>query len=471
MEGERDTDADPAAAAGVSRAALRLRLRPRALRESFRQHWSHRQSRNAYYLQLNSITGAFAGLLFWLVVVRLYTLPQRDIGIGLGAINLATALALVAKGGLDVALLRHAPRTDRRGALRLLGLSLATGLAALAGLTALLLLTPAVAGAVAPDVDPHDIALVAILAALLVATWLGDALFLAEGQAKASFQRNLVLHGTRLVTPALVLAIALPFPVPVSWGLAIALSGIAALLFLRGLPDHRGDEAPVEVPRGEFLRTAGHNITGNAAEFVPGLLLVPLVLQMRGPLAAAYFGIAWTGASALFMLSAAITRSTFAEMSRRQDTAAALRHGARQHFLTVVPAAVVAVLLAPWLLGLFGPEYAAQGLGVFLLLAASVVLVAPVYLYMSLLRSQEHRLALLAFPATLLAVLFATGPWLLERYGLTGVGIAWVLAYAPLALVSVWGLHRAMRPAGARAAPQARAKPGARRREVSHGPP
>jgi O-antigen/teichoic acid export membrane protein len=217
---------------------------------------------------------------------------------------------------------------------------------------------------------------------------------------------------------------------------------------LRTMPDHRepaGHAHALHVPPRAFLRSAARNITGSASEFLPGLLLPPLVLQLQGPQPSAYFYIAWTGASTLFLLSAAICRSAFAEMSRLGPESAPrlLRRAARHHLVIVAPLALAAMASAPLVLGLFGPGYRAQGLGVFLLLAGSVALVAPVYLFLALLRFREERVLLVAYPAVNVALLFLLAPPLEDRAGLAGVGLAWLLTHTPLALYALLRLRRA----------------------------
>lgn len=466
-----DMAADARTAPPIRGSALR------AVPRRLRAHWGDRHYRNGYYLMLNSAAGAAAGLLFWLVLVRWYAIPVRDIGIGLAMISLSTAFALVAKGGLDAALVRHVPRATRKEGLRLLELGVTTGFAGVGvGVLALALLPRL--GVHIAGLTSGAFALFGVLGALLVVTWLQDAHFLAEGEARFSFYRNLVLHAARLATPALVVALALPYPIPVAWGLALAASAVVALVLLPRLPDYRDGPSPARHPDGPehthaehiparaFLGTAARNVAGSAAEFLPGLLLAPLVLHMEGPEAAAHFGIAWTGASMLFLLSAAICRSTFAEMSRQGDHGRHLRKAVRHHLLIVAPAALAAMALSPLLLGLFGPGYAARGQGVFLLFAASVVLLAPVYLYLALLRSREDRVLLVAFPALLVAALFLLAGPLENELGLLGVGVAWVLAHAPLAGFAAARLAREMKPDPRREA--ARDEP---RREVTHAAP
>ncbi|HEV8361523.1 MAG TPA: hypothetical protein VGR28_13820 [Candidatus Thermoplasmatota archaeon] len=419
------------------------RMLPDLLRRALAPFASHRQARDGNYLMLNAIVGAGAGVAFWIAVVRAFAFTPAEVGVGVAVISLATALALVSKLGLDAALVRHVPRAGYRRSLRLLALATALGaLAAVAGAA----LVVGGAGAFVDLGVPRaawGAGLIALLAALLVVTWLQDAVFLAVGEARRIFHRNLVLHGARLLTPGLLAALALPLAVPLAWGLAVGLSALAGLVMLRALPRAPAAAPTAAVPTRTFLRSAARNMAGSGAEFVPALLLPPLVLHLHGPEAAAPFGLAWAAASVLYLLSAALARSAFAEMSRGGAEAKALRHAVRHHLAAVAPALVAAMVLGPWALRFLGEGYAAAGVGVFWLLAASTVLVAPVHLYLALLRSREARWELTVFPAVLVVALLSLAPVMGARFGGEGVALAWVVVHVPLAAYAALRLHRA----------------------------
>lgn len=406
--------------------------------QSLREQWRQPQHRNAWYLALNNVTAAATGLLFWFLLARVAALPARDVGIGYAIVALGTTIGVVAKGGLDTALLRTVPGAAREEASSLLWFGAGIGsLVALALCLGLALLGRRGLGI--PALGAGGWLMVAAISVLLLVTWLQDAYFLAEGHARFSWQRNLVLSGARLLLPLPILALALPLPVPTVWALALAASALAAAGFGRRIPPRDGRR----VPRREFLASAARNATGSAAEFLPGLLLSPMVLAIDGPAAAAYFGIAWTAASLLFLTSAAISRSALADILRSGGSPkAAVRRGALQNLCTVAPAAVCGIVLAPRLLSVFGTAYGVQGAGVFALLCLSAFLVAPVYLYLAVLRAGERPVALVLFPLVMVAALLVLAPLLGSRLGLPGVGLAWVAANTPFALYALWKLAR-----------------------------
>jgi O-antigen/teichoic acid export membrane protein len=407
------------------------------------------QHRNAYYLMLNTATAAAGGLVFWLLLARISGRPPADIGLGYALIALGTIVGVLAKGGLDTALLRSVPGASRRAAAGLLRLGLGLGVS-MALLIALSFALVSRAGGALGAISPLGWGLVAAIGALLAMTWLQDAYFLAEGDARLCFWRTLAFSAARILLPIPLVALALPDPAALGWALALAASAAVAAGLAMRLPGRQG----MPVARNQFLASAARNVAGSAAEFLPGLLLAPLALAIDGPAAAAYFGVAWTVASLLFLASAAISRSALAQMVRRGSAMPdVLRRGVLQHVAVVAPCAVAAAALAPTLLSLFGATYARQGTPALLILCASVVVVAPSYLYLAVLRARDRSLGLAAFPVAMGIALSVLAPTLESRFGVSGIAGAWLIANAPFGAYAAWRIRREAWGVKAHAAP------------------
>jgi O-antigen/teichoic acid export membrane protein len=419
---------------GTSKGSHRWRL-PQVLRS----HLAERQHRTAYFLTLSNLLGAATGVLFWLLLVRVAGLDPTLIGIGYSVVALGTLVGLLAKGGLDTAILLKVPASASADGRRLLtiGFGVAT-------CVAILMTTVLAASALGfgffPDLDGLAWVLVGVIAVLLVLTWLQDAYFVALGQAGRSLERNFVLSVGRLMLPLPVVLLAFAQPVPLTWALALGASAAVGLVRIRTMPQRTGRT----VPGSEFFRTAARNVSGGAAEFLPGLLLVPLVLLLEGPEAAAYFGIAWTAAALLFQISGAIGRGALAQMVQAgpAGTRSAVRKGAMQHLWLVAPLTIAVGLLAAPLLSIFGAAYASNGAGVLAILCASILVVAPAWLYLAVLRSQDRTWPLVALPVALLLALVVLAPLLGARYGLVGIAFAWFLANTPFGLYGAVQLSR-----------------------------
>lgn len=422
--------ADPGAPAGVD---PRFEPSSPSRLQSLLRTLSHPQHRNTAFLFLNMGAQAVAGVLFWLVLTRGLDLDPATIGIGYSVIALGTIAAVIAKGGLDTALLRHAPTTDRRGANGLLALGTVLGSA-----VALLACLVMVATGFWSELDAADWGLAAAIGVLLLAMWLQDALFLAEGRAGSSALRNLVASVARVALPLALIALGVPRLVAVAWGLSLLGAAAVGWLMVLRLPPRAGPA----IQRRTFLASARRNVAGGAAEFLPGLLLAPLVLATRGADAAAHFGMAWTIAAMLFTASSAASRSALATLVKEPGRVPqAIRRASLQHAALIAPAAVALIALSPFVLRVFGDSYAREASVALALLAVSIAFVAPATLYLSLLRARDSGRALILYPLALLTVLALLAPALAAQWGVTGVAAAWLLANLPFGAWAAWQLH------------------------------
>lgn len=399
------------------------------------------QHRNAYYLMLSQAAAAAAGLLFWWLLTAVADVGADRVGVGYAIVSMGATVGVLAKGGFDAALVRTVPEASSAEGRRLLWFaSLLASAIAIAAAVGLGLASPLTG--FLPDFGLAGWALVAAIGALMVTTWLQDAYFMGEGDAKHSFHRNAVLSGARMVLPLPVIALALPQPVALSWGLALGVSALAAGVAAVRMPAREGRS---RIPRGAFLRRSLRNVTGGAAQFLPGLLLVPMILVINGPEAAGFFGIAWTAANLLFLVSSAIGRSALAEMAGEdppQEEAEAIRKGTLQHLWIVAPAAAIGILFAPTWMGIFGADYAARASTAFRILCASVAFVAPFYLYLAVLRARDDPGPLIVFPLLMILALFLLAPPMNARWGFSGVAVAWFVANVPFGLYAAGKLSQ-----------------------------
>lgn len=404
--------------------------------------FGHAQHRNAFYLVLSTAIATAAGIVFWLLFTRVAGLDTASIGIGFVLVALATIIAVVAKGGLDAALVRTVPGSSRAEGARLLRLGTMTGIVAAVALTAAIALLWE-ASHVQPALGLQAWSMVAAMAVLLLTTWLQDAYFLGCGDAGPTARRTLVFSLVRIALPIPIVLIGFTQPVALAWLLALGVSALVGLASVARIAPREGRR----VPSKEFLRSALWNVPGSAADFLPGLLLAPLVLALHGPVAAAHFGMAWTAASLLFLVAAGIARSAMAEIAagRAANPGPALGRAAWQGAAVLLPAALIGIGFAPFFLGIFGAGYAAEGATSFRILIASVPFVGAWYLRLALLRARKESATLVWTPLLMLILLLGTALALGARLGPTGVAIAWLAVNAPFGIHAAWTLRAAAR--------------------------
>jgi O-antigen/teichoic acid export membrane protein len=161
-----------------------------------------------------------------------------------------------------------------------------------------------------------------------------------------------------------------------------------------------------------------------------------LVLQLAGSTASAYFYLPWVIAGLLRLVASNMSTSLIVEASLdSSQTQHYFRRALLQTMRLVAPLALFVLLAAPYLLHIFGPDYAGEGGALLRLLALATIPSAFLSLYSGLLRVQ-NRIRPIVVALALTAVLTLTlSALLLPSYGINGVGIAWLVSQTVAALV------------------------------------
>jgi O-antigen/teichoic acid export membrane protein len=191
--------------------------------------------------------------------------------------------------------------------------------------------------------------------------------------------------------------------------------------------------------RGHVLRYAAGNYLGLLCNLAYRTVPPLLVIHEAGPRAAAFFYPPWLIATSLSLLVTNVSVSLVVEGSFNRErlalhTRQAVRHTAR----LLLPIALVLVAAAPWILRIFGEEYAAAGDTLLRLLAIGLVPSAICILSFGVARVQDHVRALIANQVLLAALVLALSWALLPSMGIEGVGVAWVVSQSTVALLLLW---------------------------------
>ena len=245
-----------------------------------------------------------------------------------------------------------------------------------------------------------------------------------------------------VVKIVLLLAFAASMPafgIPVSWMLPVIVSLplVNLLIFGKLIPDHArltGDRRPPTVRQvGRFL--AG-DYTG-ALCVLAVTSLVPIVVAIRvGPNMNAYFYMAWTIGSVLFLVAMNMATSLTVEgafdgQKLLANCLAALRRTIR----LLVPLAIATALLAPVVLGLFGRPYATYGTPILELLAVATLPKMLTELYLGALRAQSRtkQIAVIQIARCVLVLVLALA--LTGTMGMVGAGVAVLVSELAMAVV------------------------------------
>jgi O-antigen/teichoic acid export membrane protein len=200
-------------------------------------------------------------------------------------------------------------------------------------------------------------------------------------------------------------------------------------------PSHR--RAPAPLSSHSVRHLLGQHLTSVGGAVTPLLLPVLVVLRL-GVTQNAYFYITWMMGAAFFMVSPSVASAVFAEGVRaRSGLRSAVSKALRVIVVLLAPAMAVMIVGGRFILGLFGPSYAAAGYGLLILLAISALPDAVSNVAVVICRVTQR----LKYSTVLnLAILLMTtvGAWgLMPSLGIEGVGVAWLGAQTIGAIASL----------------------------------
>lgn len=387
--------------------------------------------RNASMLLVSSVLLSGLGFVFWIVAARRY--EEVDVGTASAVISASTLISGIAQLGLASILTRYLPSAGARTSRTVLAVY---GIATAATLV-LAVATVLVAGRVSATLDLLDQGwrwpLVFILGTVCwtvfslqdsVLTGLRETHWVPLENALYALGRLalVVALAAGLPTEGIVLATLLPA--------ALLIAPINAVVFARFIPratEARGAEIPWTF--ADVRRLVLGNSIGNIASLISVFLLPIVVADVVGPVRAAYFYVAWTIGVGLALITSTIATSLVVEAAHDEARVADLaRQSLRAVGRILVPMVLVVAVAAGPVLRLFGEAYAANATTLLRLLALSALpgAIATIGIGLSRVRHDGRRVAIVQVAVAAVGVGLAAA--LLPRYGIDGVGVAWLVS-------------------------------------------
>lgn len=401
-----------------------------------RTGWQRSVYGSGYALVLSSVVTSGIGFLFWIVAARGY--DQHIVGQNSALLFAVMFVAGVAQLNLLNVLIRFVPVAGRRSLRFVLGAYLVGGgLAGLAGV-AFALATPVVAPALADSVRAPGAVLGFGLACTVWAVFvMQDGVLAAVRRARMVTLENAVFSVVKL---ALVVGLARVLPlqgIVAAWLAATALVVVATnvYLFARALPRHAAATAgqAERIPLRSVLGYSGGDYLGTLCWLACTQLLPVLVLGGVGPDATAVFTMVWSVAYALYLVPAGMGQSLVAHGSVDGTQLLDSARGAIRRSLALVgPAVAVLVLAAPLLLQVLGPGYVS---GSWALRFAALSALPNVITACAVSTARVHRrmATVVAILAGISVLVLGSTFWLMPSLGITGVGLALLLAQTVVA--------------------------------------
>ncbi|MFJ3789813.1 lipopolysaccharide biosynthesis protein [Kitasatospora sp. NPDC090091] len=434
-----------------------LRARLKAMTERLR---ADALMHNGHVLAASSIVAAGLGAFFWILATRYYSV--ETVGRSYAALSAAMFLATLGSLNLGDALVRFVPAAGRHTRrLVLWCYAVSAGCSALVAVGFLLLIP-----VVAPNLRfLHS----PVLTVSFVAATAGYAIFVLQDGALTGTRRtgwvlgeNAVFAVAKSLLLAGCAALAVGTGILVAWAVAMVVSIALAnvVLFRRAVPAHEAaDDGGAEPPQ-RVLRWAGADYLGNLFSFASYSAVPLIVLAQLGPEGSAYYSLAFVIASTLFVATFSMGHSLVVEGARDPRRLAEYARRMLRHTGLLLSGAVLVIVVgAPWILSVFGASYAANGTAVLRLLALCALPIAVTNVVIQVARVRRALPWMVGVRMASAVMIITLVSLLLPRYGLVGVGLAWVIAEYTLAAFLLVVLRRWLRTMEAPAAEPRVAQP------------
>lgn len=414
--------------------------------------------RGSLILIANTVATSAIGFVFWSLAAHRY--PASAVGVFSSVTSGAGLLAAIAALGLPNVIIRHIASAENGRELMIVAV---TAIATV-GTTLCLVIVLALGPHLPRSLDLQQRGGMALLVtALVIFTAISTILdvgLVATRSSQSVLIKNLA--GSIARVAAMLLLVSLP-----SSGLLIAYGlGLGLTVVLGGaLLDRQIRGKSVRLGAFRVLRSHLSITSGNYLATVMGILpvsIVPLeVLVVLGAAETGRFAVAFLISAFLNVIPSTVAQVLFAEASREGGTVQGqVRKAIRGVYGLLLPAIVIVIVGAPFMLRLFGAAYAMAATGCLRVLALSALFTGGTYLVDSLLIARD-RIAAYVFMNGANAALVLGFVGILVRRGLTAAAVGWALAQGLSLLLGVVvlasgrrGKHRKAVAAHAAKAPQ-----------------
>ena len=390
--------------------------------------------RGSLILIANTVATAAIGFVFFSLAAHRY--PASAVGVFSSVTSGAGLLAAIAALGLPNVIIRNIASVQNARELMIVAV---TAIATVG--TALCLVIVLVFGPYLPaslGLRQHGI-MVLLVTALVTFTAVSTILDVGLVATRASHGvliKNLTGSIARVATMLLLVSFpssGLLIAYALGLGLTVTLGGA---LLNRQIRDKRVRFGSLRVLRGYLSITSGNYVAA-----IMGILpasIVPLqVLVVLGATQTGWFAIAFLIGGFLNVIPSTVAQVLFAEASREGASLwGQLRKAVRGVYGLLLPAIVIVIAAAPFILRLFGTAYALAATGCLRILALSALFTGGTYLVDSLLIARD-RIAAYIFMNGANAALVLGFVGILVRRGLTAAAVGWAIAQGLSLLLGV----------------------------------
>lgn len=373
---------------------------------------------NSVFLMLASISSAGLGFIFWMFAAKLYS--KEDVGLAIALVSSLSLIILLTRFGIDQSLLRFFPEGKRHDMIStsIIITTIASLIFGIVFILGIEFFSPQLL-----IVKNHALIYLLILATNSLVSMTGTS-FIALRRTDYSFLQNILIGSRIFFLPSLVILGA--FGIFSSIGLSFIIALIFSVFFLSRLGIKHFDTNIGFIK--ESSRFSIDNYISGLLITAPNLVLPIMVLNLLGPSSTAQYYIVFSISSLLFMIPSAFCTSLFVEGSYGEVLKENAIKAIIAIFSMLLPATIIIYLFGKYLLGQISESYI-EGYSLLKTLSISSFLVGIWGIFFSIKRVQKETRGLLFLSAINFGLLIGLSYIFILKFGIDGVGYAWVIGY------------------------------------------
>jgi O-antigen/teichoic acid export membrane protein len=192
----------------------------------------------------------------------------------------------------------------------------------------------------------------------------------------------------------------------------------------------------VQLTRKTFRTYAAGDYVGSMFELASISLLPLIVTYFAGAEENAFFYQSWIIAYTLILVANNTARALTVEAARDASRLRPYGRIVLRHTLQLlVPAVAALVLLAPWILNVFGGEYSTQGTTTLRILALAALPHAVILLGLVTARLQHHLRLVIVIQGAISIITLGSAVLLVGRMGNLGAALGWFSSQLLVAII------------------------------------
>lgn len=393
--------------------------------------------RNASLLMASTAVMSVLGFVFWVFIAHLYS--SSKIGDASALISLTVLISNISLLGLNSGLVRFLPKSKNQSRDINAAMIIVATVTMIASIVYLLISQVFKIHILLLASRFHQYAFVVLMATVSLNS-ITDSVFIANRRAELHTAGYAILGTVKLILPLFLVSLG-SLGIFLAYIIATIVSLVFSLLLMRKYCGYKF----ISIPQWNLINRTKKYATNNYLAVIltgiPAQIMPLIIIRKLGTSHAAYFAMAWTMANLLYVIPSGATQSLLAESSTNPEKKIIhAKHTVSILVKTLVPTVTFSILIAPYILRVFGKEYSSGSTEIFQIFAFTTIFIAINAVLGTILNIEQKSIGIVVSQLISLITTFVS-VFFLIKYGLMGVGIA-MLAGNVASSVTLYAIYK-----------------------------